>query len=179
MKKLLTSLLVMAVVGIATVGLVASEYGEENEAHEREHEGKLDRDETGEHTEQGGGTGAAYLSDPALGLYENECGSCHMAYPPPLLPAASWQLMMSSLGDHFGDNAELDTATAGQISGFLARNAAGDGRGRYAEGTWRSTRGRALPLRITETDRLLPGAASRDSRPDGGGEPGHRQLRPL
>ncbi|MEQ1807816.1 MAG: cytochrome C, partial [Burkholderiaceae bacterium] len=32
-----------------------------------------------------------------LPRYTEECGSCHSAYPPGLLPVASWQLLMDNL----------------------------------------------------------------------------------
>ena len=38
-------------------------------------------------------------------LYQEECGSCHMAYPPGLLPGRSWEKLMTGLADHFGENA--------------------------------------------------------------------------
>jgi hypothetical protein len=47
-------------------------------------------------------------------LFRAECGSCHLAYPPGLLPAASWQRIMIRLEGHFGDDASLDPATAAQ-----------------------------------------------------------------
>ncbi len=89
--------------------------------HEREHHGERDHDDDHEHRERGGASGSAYLSDPGYALYKTECGDCHMAYPPSMLPAASWQDMMGALEDHFGDNAELDAATADQIAAFLDR----------------------------------------------------------
>lgn len=95
---------------------------------------------------------AAALADPGYALYANECGGCHLAYPPALLPAASWEAMMGGLSDHFGDNAELDADTAATIRDFLARNAAAPGAGKHAERTWRATRGLEPPLRITATD---------------------------
>jgi hypothetical protein len=146
MKKRLIPLLVVAVVDIAAIGLVAGEHGEGHEGYEREHEGENERFEPGIRS------GSAYTSDLGYGVYKTECGSCHLAYPPSMLPGASWQRMMGTLADHFGDNAELDAQSTRQITEFLTRNSAGDGRGRYAEGAWRSTRGRAPPLRITATD---------------------------
>ena len=53
---------------------------------------------------RGRGPEVAPVSDA---LYAQECGSCHMAYPPGLLPGRSWQRLMGNLADHFGDNAEL------------------------------------------------------------------------
>ena len=37
----------------------------------------------------------------------NECGSCHIAYAPGLLPARSWRKMMAQLEDHFGEDASV------------------------------------------------------------------------
>lgn len=38
-----------------------------------------------------------------------ECASCDIAFPPSMLPAASWKRMMGELENHFGDDASLDT----------------------------------------------------------------------
>jgi hypothetical protein len=150
MKKTLISLLVAGVVGTAAVGLIASEYEEEHEYHERERYGEWDDDD--DRHKHRGGSGVAYLSDAGYALYKTECGDCHMAYPPTMLPAASWHEMMRSLDDHFGDNAELNAATASQIGAYLAANAATEGRGEYGERSWRATRDRNPPQRISETD---------------------------
>lgn len=53
-----------------------------------------------------------------------ECGACHFAYPASLLPRASWTALMAGLGDHFGEVATLDAATAAEIGAFLAGHAA-------------------------------------------------------
>lgn len=53
-----------------------------------------------------------------------ECGACHMAYPPSLLPAASWHALMAGLPEHFGEDASVDPATAAQIETWLTANAA-------------------------------------------------------
>lgn len=55
-------------------------------------------------------------------LYKEECGSCHMAYPAYLLPSQSWQLMLSQLDDHFGENAELDDDTRLKIETYLIKS---------------------------------------------------------
>jgi cytochrome c553 len=52
--------------------------------------------------------------------YEAECGSCHMAYAPGMLPARSWTKMLAGLDAHFGQNAELDAATVRTLSAWLA-----------------------------------------------------------
>lgn len=63
------------------------------------------------------------VATPQLPAYQQECASCHMAYPPGLLPAASWQRLMGHLPRHFGTDASVDAATLKILSDFLAANA--------------------------------------------------------
>ena len=58
-----------------------------------------------------------------LPIYKQECAACHMAYPPGMLPAASWQRIMSGLERHYGTEASLETAQVKQISVWLKSNA--------------------------------------------------------
>jgi hypothetical protein len=62
---------------------------------------------------------------PLLPLYQQECGACHVAYAPALLPAPSWQRLMSQLPRHFGTDASLDAASTRAITAWLADNAGG------------------------------------------------------
>lgn len=95
-------------------------------------------------------TGTGALADdhwyPATNrTWKAECGSCHVAYPPQLLPASSWQTLMSSLARHFGTDASIDPRTNSEISGFLVQNAGS---------RWRllpAFIAEEPPLRITET----------------------------
>lgn len=59
---------------------------------------------------------------PILPTYQQECGACHMAYPPGLLPAVSWQRLMGSLGQHYGTDASLDEASVREIGAWLRVN---------------------------------------------------------
>ena len=61
------------------------------------------------------------LSFPANERWKAECGSCHVAYPPPLLAAAGWRRLMAQLERHFGSDASLDAGTAAEIGAFLER----------------------------------------------------------
>ncbi|MBF0294352.1 MAG: diheme cytochrome c [Magnetococcales bacterium] len=84
-------------------------------------------------------------------LYVAECGSCHFAYPPGLLPARSWEQMMNGLERHFGENAEVSGATGKALQSYLAANAAdraGEGKARKFLA---SVRPGELPERITTT----------------------------
>lgn len=84
-------------------------------------------------------------------VYIEECGSCHMAYPPGLLPAISWEKLMAGLEDHFGDNAELNVETHHSISQFLFDNSADRSPYRRSQKFSRSINYNNVPLRITET----------------------------
>ncbi len=90
------------------------------------------------------------VSDP---IVKQECGSCHLAYPPSMLPARSWERTMAGLANHFGDDASLDAATAERVRRYLAANAADAAGRRYSEKLTRGLAAWSEPLRITE----LPG----------------------
>ncbi|OHC74220.1 MAG: hypothetical protein A3G18_12005 [Rhodospirillales bacterium RIFCSPLOWO2_12_FULL_58_28] len=51
-----------------------------------------------------------------------ECGECHMVFPPQTLPKASWEKIMATLSDHFGENAVMDPAAAANILAFHVAN---------------------------------------------------------
>jgi len=61
--------------------------------------------------------------------HQQECAACHVAYPPGLLPAASWQHLMGNLDKHFGTDASLDEATTREITAWLTANAGSGRRG--------------------------------------------------
>lgn len=64
--------------------------------------------------------GARVPLDP---VYQQECSACHVAYPPGMLPAASWQRIINNLQHHYGTNASLDPAMVKQLSVWLEANA--------------------------------------------------------
>lgn len=76
-----------------------------------------------------------------LPQYKKECESCHVAYPPTLMPAASWSRIMGNLPKHFGTDASLDPAAAQEISGWINAHA----------GTYKRVREEPPQDRITRT----------------------------
>lgn len=85
-------------------------------------------------------TGAAHADGgrmhvPANATWQEECGSCHIAYPPQLLSKQNWQQLMGGLDKHFGANAVLGPKEQQEISAFLQRHGAGSER--YATNTMR------------------------------------------
>jgi len=83
-------------------------------------------------------------------LYQEECGSCHFAYQPGLLPEQSWIKIMSGLSDHFGDNAELGADTRRAIEEYLVSNCPDKADYRHSRRIMRSLTATPAPLRITD-----------------------------
>ena len=93
---------------------------------------------------------AAFASGPKPATttnpqWQSECGSCHVAYPPRMLPAHSWRTIIDGLERHFGTDASIDAETAASIRSFLEAHAGGD----------RSDSAGTPILRITESARFL------------------------
>ncbi len=61
----------------------------------------------------------SYKGPTPPAVYTQECGSCHLAFPPNLLPKASWQRVMNGLDKHYASDASLDAATQKQIDTWL------------------------------------------------------------
>lgn len=93
-------------------------------------------------------TDVAVTANP---VYKEECGGCHMAYPPGLLPEKSWVKVMSELDNHFGDNAELDTEVHRSISEFLITNSADKSDYRRSVKFSSSIKSDDSPVRISDT----------------------------
>ena len=83
--------------------------------------------------------------------YLSECGSCHYAYPPGLLPSKSWAKLLDdkALNDHFGENASLDEETLKTITEYVMTNAAEKSWYKRSRKIALSTEDEA-PIRITE-----------------------------
>jgi cytochrome b len=105
---------------------------------------------------QGTLTGSAYLPFVGKALPDNkmwrtECGSCHLAYHPTMLPMRSWKTLMDRQQDHFGEVLGLDATVTAGILKFLQDNSAETGRTEAAYKINRSIPKDSTPLRITET----------------------------
>ncbi|MEY4726640.1 MAG: hypothetical protein RLZ36_1267 [Pseudomonadota bacterium] len=61
----------------------------------------------------------SYKDPTPTAVYIQECGSCHLAFPPNLLPKTSWQRLMNGLDTHYGSDASLDAAVQKQIDVWL------------------------------------------------------------
>jgi hypothetical protein len=84
--------------------------------------------------------------------YADECGSCHFAYQPGLLPTQSWAKLLDekALSDHFGENASLDKDTLKTIRDYAMDNAADKSWYKRSRKIANSVEGTEAPIRITE-----------------------------
>jgi hypothetical protein len=116
------------------------------------------REREDEHEDHGSHrrSGRAPAIDPT---YAKECGSCHVAYPPGMLPAASWRGIMAGLDRHFGQDAALEPDVAASIERWLVASAQGGTR-TAAGAPLRIT---ALPWFVDEHDEVPAGAVARPS----------------
>lgn len=92
----------------------------------------------------------SYLKPVNNPTYKEECGACHFAYQPELLPEASWMEILTNLDDHFGESIELDDDSRKAISDYLKSNSAEYSSAKRAVKIMRSL-GNHVPMRITDT----------------------------
>lgn len=92
---------------------------------------------------------------PQLAAYAEECGACHLPYPPALLPPESWQRLMSNLPRHFGTDASLAPPMRAALDSWLQwhagrsqrprRDAAAPPEDRITRSTWFRREHREVP----------------------------------
>ncbi|MFK5971601.1 MAG: diheme cytochrome c [Candidatus Marithrix sp.] len=87
--------------------------------------------------------------------YAEECGACHFAYQPGLLPSVSWKKLMTSLEDHFGESAELEPEEQKNLTAYLTKNAAEFSNYKRSVKIIRSLTKNKTPLRITEIPYII------------------------
>jgi hypothetical protein len=122
-----TSRIAIAIAAVAAALTLTAAAAAASEEHQEEgHRGR------GEESGRGGGHGREEGDEHAGGrppggaiepTYAKECGACHLAYPPGMLPAGSWRRMLGELDRHFGQNAELDEPTRARLEGWLVAGA--------------------------------------------------------
>jgi len=138
--------LAIVIAGLLAVGgggLALSD--SDRDDHERDHR---HGDEHGGWIEPG--EDVAPVRDPT---YAEECGACHMAYQPGLLPADAWRQVMTpeGLGDHYGDDASLPDGLRTEIAAYLEANAADAARRSRSRAFAVGDAGSGAQPRISET----------------------------
>ena len=89
--------------------------------------------EVGEYKRVGWSEKSALVAAADNPLYLDECGACHLAYPPGLLPAQDWSRIMDNLDNHFGDDASLDAESTSLIRTYVLEHAASPNAGGHAK----------------------------------------------
>ena len=84
-------------------------------------------------------------------LWEEECGACHLAYHPSLLPRRSWNRLLTQQENHFSEDLYLDAGTISRLRAYAVTGEAGN---TVTEASWKihnSIPAAKTPVRITET----------------------------
>jgi cytochrome b len=71
-------------------------------------------------------------SGEAYALYKKECASCHFAYPSNLYTKASWDGMMETLENHYGEDATITEEKQKIITEYLLANSIEEGKSKPA-----------------------------------------------
>ena len=60
---------------------------------------------------------------PYPSYYTEECGSCHVPYPPQRMTQAGWETQINGLKNHYGTDASVDVPASRTILSYLVNNA--------------------------------------------------------
>lgn len=82
-------------------------------------------------------------------VYQTECGGCHQAYQPDLLPSGSWSRLLDGLDQHFGETVQVEPKSLETIRTYLTQNAADRSHAELARKIMHSLHGQ-IPLRISD-----------------------------
>jgi hypothetical protein len=83
----------------------------------------------------------------------SECGDCHIAYQPQMLPQRSWRKLIDALPGHFEEELSLDDEAKQQVLRYLLDNAADKSGAKEARKFLRGLGSGDTPIRITDTPR--------------------------
>lgn len=115
----------------------------DDDHHERHRERRRERHRENHHAEDR----LQAVNNP---VFKEQCGECHFAYQPELLPSASWMKILENLDDHFGEAVELDDDAKQIIADYLEANGAEKSSAEIAVKIMRRLHN-PTPLRITDT----------------------------
>lgn len=137
-----TAIATLTAIGLLAASAIASERGDDHDEHERESGWRwaftLDRTKE--------------VRPVTLDAWNDECSSCHYAYPPGLLPGASWTRLLdaSALEDHFGENIEMKEALRRELLDYARAGAADQSFTKRSRKIVASIGTAEPPLRISE-----------------------------
>ncbi len=91
------------------------------------------------------------ISSVKFEQYNMLCGSCHFPYQAGLMPAISWEKMMSNLDDHFGQPVKMTDIEIRTMRRYLLDNSAGHVNDEISNKILQSFNYNSVSLRITKT----------------------------
>jgi hypothetical protein len=112
-------------------------------------EGRGRHGHRGEGNHAGGSRSMRLVGAISTDQYAANCGGCHYAFPPQLMPERSWRAIMGSLNNHFGQELTLSEQDKTAIGAFLTENAADKSACGISQRIMSSLDG-ATPSRITD-----------------------------
>ena len=123
-------------------GILYTAFADHDDHKEKRRYQKRER----KHSEHNGKGNLTIVNNPT---YKENCGACHFAYQPELLPSGSWAKILAALADHFGEAIELDPESKKIIAEYLKANAADYSSTKLSTKIMKSI-GTQTPQRITE-----------------------------
>ncbi|MDH5559611.1 MAG: diheme cytochrome c [Deltaproteobacteria bacterium] len=152
MKNKSRFLVVLMLMTMSLFLIATTAYADKDEDDEKEYNllGKL------EHSGEKGKKIFQIRSIPPVTdtTYLKECGACHFAYQPGLLPEKSWEKIFSGLESHFGEDASLSAEKAKSLREYAIQNSAEKANSKRANKILRSIKGEP-PLRASDTPYLI------------------------
>jgi hypothetical protein len=161
-RDVLFSMFVFAVIAIGVPQILLAElpgeqkrswYGNTLAKGDDHDGGHKDRNRERERHQEGR-RGKSDLNPVNHPTYKENCGACHFAYQPGLLPSASWKKILVGTEGHFGESFELDPATKAAVLAYLDQNAAERSIAKRSAKIMKSL-GNSAPMRITEIPYIM------------------------
>jgi len=134
------------ILGVALLLMVNGVFHTASADHKGDKEKKRYQKRDRNHSEHNGNRNLTPVNNPT---YKDNCGACHFAYQPELLPSGSWDKIVAGLEDHFGEAIEIDSESKKTIAEYLNANAAEHSSAKRAIKIMKSL-GNQTPLRITQ-----------------------------
>ncbi len=123
-------------------GVFYTAFAEEDDYEEKGHHQKRER----KHSERNVKGNLIVVNNLT---YKENCGACHFAYQPELLPSGSWDKILNNTEDHFGEAVEIDPGSKKIIAEYLKANAAEYSSAKLSAKIMKCI-GKQIPQRITE-----------------------------
>ena len=123
-------------------GVFYAAFADQDDHKEKRRHQKKER----KHSEHNGKGNLTKVNNPT---YKENCGACHFAYQPELLPSGSWDKILNGLAGHFGEAVDLDPDSKKMIAEYVKGNAADYSSTELSVKIMKSI-GNQTPQRITE-----------------------------